>query len=61
MAFCPKCRSALVYVTCLPHPRSPQMRKTTFVCNPCNSTWNNSLAAEMAELYGSDQPLEVSA
>jgi hypothetical protein len=60
-AFCPKCHDALVFVTCLPHPRSPQMRKTTFVCYPCNRTWTYSLATEMAALYGSEPPLEASA
>jgi len=53
-ALCPKCRSALIYVTALPHPRAPQMRKTTFVCRPCNRTWTYSLTAEIAEYYAAE-------
>jgi RNase P subunit RPR2 len=50
-AFCPKCRSVLTYVTALPHPKSTQMRKTTFVCYPCNRTWTYPLVTEIADLY----------
>lgn len=58
---CPKCRSALCYVTALPHPKAPQMRKTTFVCQPCNRTWTYALTAEIAELYAADSSFELSA
>ena len=37
-ALCPKCGEALTYVTSVPHPKSPAMRRTTFVCYPCNRT-----------------------
>ena len=60
-AFCPKCHGALLYVTALPHPRSAQMRKTTFVCTPCNRTWSYALAAEIAALYATAPPLSASA
>jgi hypothetical protein len=48
---CPKCRAAMVYVTALPHPYSPDMRRTVFLCTPCNQTRNYSLSAAMAEAY----------
>jgi hypothetical protein len=60
-AFCPKCRSALLYVTALPHPTAPQMRKTTFVCRPCNRTWTYPLTVEIAELYAAESSFELSA
>jgi hypothetical protein len=50
-ALCPKCREALVYVTSVPHPKSPAMQRTTFVCRPCNRTWSYTLAPAMAEAY----------
>jgi hypothetical protein len=50
-ALCPKCHNSLLYVTAMPHPKAPQMRKTTFVCYPCNRTWTYPLIAELAELY----------
>jgi transposase-like protein len=50
-AHCPKCRAQLIYVTSVPHPRSPAMQRTTFVCYPCNRTWSYALAPEMAEAY----------
>lgn len=58
-AFCPKCRQPLFYVTALPHPKAPQMRKTTFVCYPCNRTWTYSLAAEVAERYAAGSHPDV--
>ncbi len=48
---CPKCRAAMVYVTALPHPYAPEMRRTVFLCSPCNQTRNYSLSAAMAEAY----------
>jgi hypothetical protein len=56
-ALCPKCRSALLYVTALPHPNAPEMRKTTFVCRSCNRTWTYPLTAELAELYAAEAAL----
>jgi transposase-like protein len=53
-ALCPNCRHELIYVTAMPHLKAPQMRKTTFVCRPCNRTWNYSLSAEIAERYAAD-------
>jgi hypothetical protein len=41
----------MIYVTSVPHPRSPAMQRTTFVCYPCNRTWSYALAPEMAEAY----------
>jgi uncharacterized protein YbaR (Trm112 family) len=60
-AFCPKCKNALLYVTALPYPNAPSMRKTTFVCYRCNRTWTYPLAAEIAELYAAESGLEASA
>jgi transposase-like protein len=48
---CPRCRAAMVFVTALPHPHSPEMRRTVFLCTPCNQTRNYSLSAAMAEAY----------
>jgi hypothetical protein len=48
---CPKCRAVMVYVTALPHPVAPDMRRTVFLCSPCNRTRNYSLSAAMAEAY----------
>jgi hypothetical protein len=48
---CPKCRAAMVYVTALPHPYAPEMRRTVFLCSACNQTRNYSLSAAMAEAY----------
>jgi RNase P subunit RPR2 len=56
-AFCPKCRHVLLYAAALPHPKSPQMRKTTFVCSPCNRTWTYPLATEVADLYAAQSEL----
>ena len=50
-AHCPKCGETLVYVTSVPHPRSPAMQRTTFVCYGCNRTWSYALAPAMAEAY----------
>ena len=41
----------MIYVTSVPHPRSPAMQRTTFVCYPCNRTWSYALAPAMAEAY----------
>jgi transposase-like protein len=48
---CPKCRSEMIFVTSLPHPRSPQMQRTTFVCYNCNQTRSYSLSTAMAKAY----------
>ena len=48
---CPKCRVEMVFVTTLPHPRAPQMQRTTFVCYTCNQTRNYSLSPAMADAY----------
>ena len=64
-AFCPKCHSAMAFVTALPHPKSPLMLKTTFLCQPCNRTWTYSLSPDMAERYQPavqpDHPIETAA
>jgi hypothetical protein len=41
----------MVYVAALPHPKSPTMWKTTFVCYGCNQTRNYALSEEMAKAY----------
>jgi len=48
---CPKCRTEMMYVAALPHPKSPTMRKTTFVCYDCNQTRNYALSEEMDKAY----------
>ncbi len=48
---CPKCRTEMVYVTTMPHPKAPEMRRTTFVCFVCTQTRNYSLSPAMAEAY----------
>jgi hypothetical protein len=57
---CPRCRAAMAYVTALPHPQAPEMRRTVFLCVACNQTRNYSLSAAMAEayaaLFGLDRP-----
>lgn len=55
-ALCPKCGEALTYVTSVPHPKSPAMRRTTFVCYPCNRTRSYALAPAMAEAYAAGNP-----
>jgi DNA-directed RNA polymerase subunit M/transcription elongation factor TFIIS len=50
-AQCPKCREQLLYVTSVPHPKAPEMHRTTFVCYPCNRTWSYALSPAMAEAY----------
>jgi transposase-like protein len=56
-AQCPKCRHELLYVTSVPHPKAPEMQRTTFVCYPCNRTWSYALTPEMAESYAASAPL----
>jgi hypothetical protein len=50
----------MAYVTALPHPQAPEMRRTVFLCVACNQTRNYSLSAAMAEayaaLFGLDRP-----
>jgi hypothetical protein len=48
---CPKCHNEMIYVANLPHPKSPTMRKTTFVCYNCNQTRSYALSEEMANAY----------
>jgi hypothetical protein len=48
---CPKCHAEMIYVAALPHPKSPTMRKTTFVCYGCNQTHSYALSEEMANAY----------
>ena len=48
---CPTCRAAMTYVTAMPHPQAPAMRKTVFLCPLCNQTRSYSLSAAMAETY----------
>jgi DNA-directed RNA polymerase subunit M/transcription elongation factor TFIIS len=50
-AQCPKCRQQLIYVTSVPHPKAPEMHRTTFVCYSCNRTWSYALSPAMAEAY----------
>jgi len=50
-ARCPKCAHPLLYVTSVPHPKAPEMQRTTFVCYSCNRTWSYALAPAMAEAY----------
>jgi len=50
-ARCPKCHTELLYVTAIPHPKAPGMRRTTFVCSTCNRTRNYILSPEMAGAY----------
>jgi hypothetical protein len=44
----------MIYVTTMPHPRAPEMRQTTFVCYPCNRTFNYALSPEMAAEYATE-------
>ncbi len=48
---CAKCHSEMIYVTALPHPKAPQMQRTTFVCQVCNQTRSYTLSTEMAAAY----------
>jgi hypothetical protein len=48
---CPTCRTEMIYVAALPHPISPTMRRTTFVCYVCNQTRNYALSEEMDKAY----------
>lgn len=50
-ALCPKCRSAMIYVTAMPHRTVHVMRRTTFVCYTCRQTRNYMLSALMADAY----------
>jgi hypothetical protein len=52
LASCPKCGHQMIYVTAVPHPKAPQMQRTTFVCYPRNQTRSYMLSAEMAHAYG---------
>jgi RNase P subunit RPR2 len=48
---CPKCHNEMIYVTALPHPKAPQMQRTTFVCQGCNQIRSYTLTTEMAAAY----------
>jgi len=50
-ALCPKCRIKMIFVTTLPHPKAPEMQRTTFVCYGCNQTRSYSLSPAMAQAY----------
>ena len=50
-ADCPKCGRDLIYVTTTPHTNAPEMHRTTFVCYPCNRTWNYMLSPETAGAF----------
>jgi hypothetical protein len=41
----------MIFVTALPHPKGPEMQKTTFVCRNCNRTWSYTLSVAMATAY----------
>jgi len=41
----------MTYVTALPHPKSRDLLRTTFVCQTCNQTRSYMLAAAMVETY----------
>jgi len=56
---CPRCRAGMIYVTALPHPHAPAMRRTVFLCTPCNQTRNYSLSAAMAAAYAALFPAPV--
>jgi len=60
-AQCPKCRNDMLYVTALPHPKAPQMLRTTFVCYTCNQTRAYMLSTEMAAAYANPAEITVSA
>ncbi len=52
----------MVYVTSLPHPNAPQIRKTTFLCEPCHRTWSYPLVEDLAKRYAAEASfLEASA
>jgi hypothetical protein len=48
---CPTCRAEMTYVAAFPHPKSPTMRKTTFMCYRCNQTRSYALSQEMVNAY----------
>ena len=50
-ALCPKCRIEMIFVTTLPHPKAPEMQRTTFVCYGCKQTRSYSLSPAMAQAY----------
>jgi hypothetical protein len=44
----------MTFVTAVPHPRASEMRQATFVCYPCNRTWNYALSPEMVAAYSTE-------
>jgi hypothetical protein len=59
-ARCSKCQNEMIFVASVPHPKSPQMRRTTFVCYACNQTRSYALTHAMAEAYAAaSAPLEL--
>jgi transposase-like protein len=48
---CPKCGARMPYVASTPHPQSPQMKRTTFICFTCNRTWSYVLLEDLAKQY----------
>ena len=58
-AICHKCRSAMIYVTAMPHPTARQMRRTTFVCYTCRQTRSYMLSLLMADAYAAASPSDL--
>jgi hypothetical protein len=46
----------MIYVTTVPHPIAPRMRRTTFLCCTCNQTKSYSLSPDMAAAYAAAAP-----
>jgi hypothetical protein len=44
----------MIYVTAMPHPKSRDLLRTTFVCQTCNQTRSYMLAAAAVEIYALD-------
>jgi len=41
----------MIYVTAIPHPTAIQMKRTVFLCQPCNQTRAYMLSAAIADAY----------
>jgi hypothetical protein len=57
---CPKCHTEMIFVTTLPHPKAPEMQRTTFVCYVCNQTRSYALSADMANAYSATHAPDMS-
>jgi hypothetical protein len=44
----------MTYVTAVAHPSNADLLQTTFVCYPCNRTYNYALSQEMAASYATE-------